>query len=187
MATATSGPETILDLLRTEHDEIRRALAAVDEATSTQRGRRFTDVRRLLVRHETTERVLVHPATATTPGGPGVAAAVSHEERATERRLARMQRMDPRSAAFRDEFGVLREEVLAHARHEERDEFPRLRDELDDHVLVNLADAARALRLVAPTRPHPRVPVDPMSQLALGPVLGVVDRVRDLAARLVRT
>jgi hypothetical protein len=37
------------------------------------------------------------------------------------------------------------------------------------------------IKKVAPTRPHPSVPNDPGKRLAVGPVAGLFDRLRDMA------
>src|SRR5918998_820308 len=55
--------------------------------------------------------------------------------------------------------------VLAHATHEERYEFTRLREANARATLVALAPAVRAAEALAPTRPHPGVESATMNTL----------------------
>jgi hypothetical protein len=73
---------------------------------------------------------------------------------------------------------LLRDAVLAHARYEERYEFPLLRRKVPAARLRTLAAAVRAAQTTAPTRPHPRAQ-SAKGNLAVGPALAVIDRVRD--------
>jgi hypothetical protein len=73
----------------------------------------------------------------------------------------------------------LRDDVLAHAEHEEREEFPKLRAICDPDKLRGMALAVRAAEAVAPTRPHPGVE-SATANLLLGPPAAIMDRARDL-------
>ncbi|MFF5232771.1 hypothetical protein [Dactylosporangium sp. NPDC000521] len=73
---------------------------------------------------------------------------------------------------------LLRDAVLEHARHEERSEFPLLREHVPAERLRTLATALKAAEAVAPARPHPGTE-SAKANLAAGPVLAVADRVRD--------
>lgn len=68
---------------------------------------------------------------------------------------------------------------MRHADHEERDEFPRLREDNDEATLRLMATAVRAAEAVAPTHPHPRAGESMAVNGAVGPIAGVVDRARD--------
>ncbi len=70
------------------------------------------------------------------------------------------------------------DDVLAHADHEEQAEFPLLRKVHDQDRLDRMAKAVLAAEAIAPTRPHPGVE-SPVANLALGPIVAVVDRARD--------
>jgi hypothetical protein len=48
--------------------------------------------------------------------------------------------------------------------------------------LVERGKRVEAINAMAPTRPHPSVPNDPLKRLAVGPVAGLFDRLRDLAS-----
>jgi hypothetical protein len=73
----------------------------------------------------------------------------------------------------------MRLDVLAHAEREELEEHPRIRATVEAASLEVLAPAFRAAEATAPTRPHPSSPTSPIGNLAVGPVVAVVDRARD--------
>jgi hypothetical protein len=47
--------------------------------------------------------------------------------------------------------------------------------------LRSLGGRVQAFKKVAPTRPHPNVPNEPLPRLAAGPAASLFDRMRDLA------
>jgi hypothetical protein len=70
-------------------------------------------------------------------------------------------------------------EVIPHAREEEEDLFPSLREAVGDDEMRSLGGKIEAAKRTAPTRPHPLVPnTAPMRTMA-APVAAVADRVRD--------
>jgi hypothetical protein len=74
--------------------------------------------------------------------------------------------------------------VLAHAAREEREEFPALR-KLSGGRRRLLGLEVRLAQAVAPTRPHPRLNSELANKVAM-PVLGPVDRCRDIVRDLAR-
>jgi hemerythrin superfamily protein len=134
---------------------------------------------RLLAVHETAEEELVHPAVRAADGGePVVDARVAEEHRAKEL-LSTMDKIGPDADGFDTLLVQLRDDVIAHAEHEEREEFPLLRTAYDDNRLRQLALAVRAAEAIAPTRPHPGLE-SPAANLLLGPPAAIMDRARDL-------
>jgi hypothetical protein len=71
------------------------------------------------------------------------------------------------------------DDVTHHAQEEEDDVFPRLRQTCSPEQLRELGDKIRATKKVAPTHPHPSAPDTPPGNKILGPMAGLVDRVRD--------
>lgn len=140
----------------------------------------------MLATHEAAEQAHVHPTAARQAvrgrrAGAGAAAARVGEESLAKRQLARLQEIGPHGRGYLAALWALRRTVLAHARREEREEFP---------ALAGLGGGRRWLlglevllaREVAPTRPHPKVNGELANKLAM-PVLGPADRARDLIRR----
>jgi hypothetical protein len=59
--------------------------------------------------------------------------------------------------------------------------FVHMREALDQDELRKLGARVEAFKKVAPTRPHPNVPNQPLARIAAGPAASLFDRMRDLA------
>lgn len=172
----------IIDLLLDDHREFRELFPQVREATGEQREELFHYLVARLASHEAAEESVVHPALRDdVPGGVAVAVAVLQEEADAEKLLHRMTKMDVGSAEFAAALDDLERDVLAHADHEERDEFPPLREHLDVTHRRKMGRAFTTLRAAGPTRPHPLTPQAPEVRAAVGPIAGIFDRARDAA------
>lgn len=169
--------EDVIDLLTRQHNEIRALFAELEQTPADTRGRLFHELVRLLSVHETAEQELVHPAIRDLGGDEVVDARVAEEHRATAL-LSTMTKVGPDAEGFDTLLEQLRDDVLAHARHEESAEFPILRESADREKLVAMARAVRAAERIAPTRPHPGVE-SPAANFLLGPPLAIMDRARD--------
>jgi hemerythrin superfamily protein len=175
----TTEQDDVITLLVQQHQEIRALFDEVETATGKDRETAFRSLVRLLSVHETAEEELVHPAVRHTEGGDAVVDARVAEEHRAKELLVTLDRIGPDAEGFDTLLVQLREDVLAHAGHEEREEFPRLRAYYDAEKLKSLAGAVRAAELIAPTRPHPGVE-SPAANFLLGPPTAVADKVRDL-------
>lgn len=172
----------IVDLLLDDHREFRELFPQLREASGTQRDELFHYLVARLASHEAAEEAVVHPALRDdVPDGEAIAVAVLEEEADAERLLHRMTKMDVDSAEFDAALDDLERDVLAHADHEEREEFPRLREHLDVTHRREMGGAFTTLRASGPTRPHPLTPQAPEIRAAVGPLAGIFDRARDAA------
>ncbi|MGC4807922.1 hemerythrin domain-containing protein [Micromonospora sp. DT233] len=178
---ATPGPELdVVDLLLEQHARIEQLFLLVIGGTGEVRRDAFDDLVKLLAVHETAEEEVVHPLARDLPGGGGDAMV---DERLAEERQAK-ETLQTLIAGGVDADGfdtgiiLLRDAVLTHARYEERYEFPLLRQHVPADRLRALATAVRAAEATAPTRPHPSAQTA-KGNLAAGPALAVIDRVRD--------
>lgn len=175
----------VIDLIQADHQEFRTLFDSIDTIPPDQREDLFRTLVAELARHEAAEEALVHRALRDdVPDGESVAEQVLEEESGAERLLADMEKMDPTSSDFLDAFIRLRDDVIGHADHEEREEHPRLREQLDEQQLRDMADKWERLKDMGPTRPHPRTPQSPEVRGAVGPIAGVFDRARDRARQM---
>lgn len=92
--------------------------------------------------------------------------------------LARLEDIDHHAPRFLAGLDTLRLAVLTHARAEERYEFPRLREDLDEAQRRALTAAVKLAEAAAPTHPRPGVE-SATRNLMTGPITAVTDRVRD--------
>lgn len=170
--------EDVITLLHRQHAQIRTLFDEVENATGDERKDAWHRLVRLLSVHETAEEEIVHPAVKRVNGGEQVVDARVAEEHRAKELLSTMDDIGPDAEGFDTLLVQLREDVLAHARHEEEAEFPLLREVHDQERLERMAKAVEAAEAIAPTRPHPGVE-GPVANLALGPVVAVVDKARD--------
>jgi hypothetical protein len=75
----------------------------------------------------------------------------------------------------------LMREIRHHIEDEESQTFPQMRSAIDAEQLRKLGGQVEAFKKVAPTRPHPNVPNEPLPRMAAGPAASLFDRMRDLA------
>lgn len=174
----------VVSLLKQQHREIRRLFDEVESTKGTERTENFRRLVRLLSVHETAEEELVHPEVRRQPGGDKVVEARLGEERRAKELLSTLDEMGPDAEGFDTLLRELREDVLAHASHEERQEFPLLRSGVDEKRLIAMADTVRAAEAIAPTHPHPGVE-SAAANVVLGPPVAIMDRVRDAIRKAV--
>jgi hemerythrin superfamily protein len=169
----------VVALLMRQHGDIRNLFDEVMASTGDDRKSAFRRLVRALAVHETAEEEVVHPyARRTIDGGEQVVEDRLREEREAKQLLSRLDGMDTNAPDFMPRLTELREEVLRHARAEERYEFAHLRHQADPSRLRGMMIAVKAAEAVAPTRPHPGVET-PAEHLTLGTLAAVIDRTRD--------
>lgn len=175
----------VVKLLHSQHGQIKRGfLAALLPGPGRQR--RFDRLRELLAVHEAAEEAHVHPV-ARKVGGEGarLIRARLDEERAAKKLLRDLERSGTHEPGYSTKLLRLATAVVRHARHEEREEFPLLRRGVTTARRRMLGTESLLTQLLAPTRPHPRVNTQ-LANKMVAPVLGPVDRGRDLARAAVR-
>src|SRR6185436_5305958 len=139
-------------------------------------------LRQLLAVHETAEEMVVHPrARRDIKDGDAIVDARLQEEHDAKEQLANLEGMDMNSQEFLDALTAFRDAVVAHAEHEENEEFTQLQRDLAPDELKELASAVQAAQAIAPTRPHPGVESAKLN-FVVGPFASMLDRARDLIA-----
>ena len=177
--------QDVIELIQRDHQQVRQLLGQIEAADPDSRGELFHELVGELARHEAAEETIVHPTLRDeVDGGRAIADQVLEEESEAESLLARMEKMDPASDEFVDAFRSLRDDVLQHAEHEERQEHPKLREALSEQRREEMGQGWLKLKKTAPTRPHPHTPQTPEVRAAVGPVAGAFDRARDAARDL---
>lgn len=179
MGTMLATGSDVVSFLKSQHDEIKELFARVREVRGEERADAFYSLRRLLAVHETAEEEIVHPvARRVLPDGAEIIEKRLQEEHEAKTALAALESVDVESAEFDEKIEALQRDVIAHAESEEREEFSRLADALDQTKLERMRKAAEIAEKVAPTRPHPGVE-SAVANIFAGPFASMVDRVRD--------
>jgi hemerythrin superfamily protein len=176
--TQDNSGEDIIALLHRQHNEIRQLFTELETAQADQRQALFRSLMRLLAVHETAEEEVVHSEVRHLQGGESVVQARLGEEHRAKQLLSTLNDIAPDAEGFDTLLVQLRNDVLAHAEHEERQEFPLLRTAHSPERLQAMAATARVAEAIAPTRPHPGVE-SAAANLLLGPPMAIMDRARD--------
>jgi hemerythrin superfamily protein len=99
--------------------------------------------------------------------------------------LWELEDLSPEDERFDAKVTVLMENVRHHVKEEEDELFPDIRDVATRTELLELADALRAAKRAAPTRPHPRGPDTPPANVVAAPVVSALDHARDVGKNVV--
>jgi uncharacterized protein DUF2188 len=166
----------VLDEVLKDHAEIKELFARVASETGLRKRDAFQDLVKKLVSHETAEQEIVHPLS----NGELVHDERLAEEKEAEVALGELVDLGTDDPRFDELLEAMRLDVQAHAEREELEEHPRIRATVEADSLEVLAPAFRAAEATAPTRPHPSSPTSPIGNLAVGPVVAVMDRARDV-------
>lgn len=170
--------EDVIALLHRQHEQIRELFSEVEVAKGDRRQDLFRKLVRQLAVHETAEEEVVHPEVQRLQEGERVVQARIGEERRAKELLSTLDELGPDAEGFDTLLIQLRDDVLAHAEHEEREEFPLLRKAHGPERLQAMAATVRVAEAIAPTRPHPGVETA-AENLLLGPPVAIMDRARD--------
>jgi hemerythrin superfamily protein len=180
-----SDTDDVLTELTKDHDEVRAIFAELrNGAGGEQREKLITEMTVELVKHSVAEEVHLYPLIRDVlPGGAEIADHEIDEHSEVERALKDLEKIDhadPDSYALVDK---VIDDVTHHAQEEENEIFPRLREICSREQLHDLGDKVRSTKQVAPTHPHPSSPDTPPANKIMGPLAGLVDRVRDAMSR----
>ena len=177
----------VIEVLEHDHREVEEMFTELESlrgaATEEAKARRKAVAEQVtieLVRHSVAEEVLVYPRVDNKVSSEEAERA-RKEHAEAEETLQRMEKLDADDPAFDDVLATLMREIREHIAEEEGQMFTHMRAVLDAEELRRLGASVEAFKKVAPTRPHPNVPNDPLSRLAAGPAASLFDRLRDLA------
>jgi hemerythrin-like domain-containing protein len=177
----------VIEVLEHDHREVEEMFseletlrgASADDAMSRRKAL-ADQVTIELVRHSVAEEVVVYPQVEDKVSTEE--AEHAREEHAeAEETLHRLEKLDADSPAFDDELATLMAEIRHHIQDEEGQMFAHMRQVIDADELRKLGARVEAFKKVAPTRPHPNVPNEPLPRMAAGPAASLFDRMRDLA------
>lgn len=149
----------------------------------TPRERRRTAMRLVALEsvHEVAEEVVVWPAVREhCRDGDQLVVEVLAQERRAKRAVNELAHLSPGTEEFMACVHTIAGLARAHLSYEENQVWPRLADAVRGADLDRMAEQWGIVRRAAPTRPHPHTPPDHRLLAAVGPLVGRVDRARDL-------
>jgi hemerythrin-like domain-containing protein len=177
----------VIEILEQDHRDVEQMFAELESlrgaATEEAKSRRKTVTEQVtieLVRHSVAEEVLVYPQVERKVSAEEAEHA-RKEHAEAEETLHRLEKLDADDPAFDDELATLMDEIRHHIEDEEGQMFVHMRQVIGADDLRTLGDRVGAFKKVAPTRPHPHVPNEPLPRMAAGPAASLFERMRDLA------
>lgn len=172
-----------ITLLKSDHRSVEKLFKSFEKAGD----RAFTEKRHLVDKmieelsvHAGIEEMLFYPVTrATVPTVEDEALESIEEHHIVKWVLSELEGLDPKDERFDAKVTVLIENVRHHVEEEESDYFTLVRAELGRKALSDLGDAMVEAKLTVPTHPHPRAPMTPPENVAVGSAAAIVDRIGD--------
>ena len=177
----------VIEVLEHDHREVEEMFAELEslrgastDNDKTRRKELTEQVTIELVRHSVAEEVLVYPQVDDKVSAEEAERA-RKEHAEAEETLHRLEKLDADDPGFDDALATLMREIREHIAEEEGQMFAHMRQVIDQDELRTLGARVEAFKKVAPTRPHPSVPNEPLPRIAAGPAASLFDRMRDLA------
>jgi hemerythrin superfamily protein len=168
-----------IEILLAQHNQIKQLFTLVESSEGDARQQEFDHLRAMLAVHETAEEEVVRPVTRSdVPNGKAVAEARMSEENQAKEVLAKLEELGTGSSEFMPKFLEFKKSVLAHAEHEEHEEFPAIRASKSPDELMKMGKRIKMAEKMAPTHPHPSAKSTTANYL-VGPFAAMLDKVRD--------
>jgi hypothetical protein len=137
----------VVDILMAQHAQVKELMERTSAAEGPDKQALFAELMELLKTHEKGEQRVVHPVTrSSVQGGVQTANARLGEEQHADELIAEVRDLSMNNAEFDTWFEELRRAVLAHAEHEEHEEFPKLRRDLAPERLRTMAQELVAVQ-----------------------------------------
>ncbi|MGV9304223.1 hemerythrin domain-containing protein [Nonomuraea sp. NPDC004354] len=181
MSTPTDND--VIAVLTHDHREVERMFTELEQLGTADVDRRQTLTEKViieLVRHSVAEEAYLYPAVRDLlPDGDQLADRELAEHAQAEETMKQLERTDADEAGHAELLARLMAEIRDHVAEEEGELFPRLRSAADTEQLAELGRKVEAIKKMAPTRPHPSAPDTPPGNKIMGPLTGLIDRMRD--------
>jgi hemerythrin-like domain-containing protein len=181
----TETQRDVVDLLSADHREFDRIFTELeqlrgrtDSASVTRKRDLVDEVTIGLVKHSVAEETQVYPRVEKQVDKEEAEHA-KEEHAEAEETMKRLERLDADDPAFDDAVAELIREIRHHVQEEESRMFTELRATFSREDLIEMARKVESVKKLAPTRPHPLTPNEPGVRMAVGPVVSLLDHLRD--------
>ena len=177
-----SPDDDVIAELIIDHREVDEMLTQLQgEMSAEERQDTMEHVIAELVRHAVAEESYLYPAIEDrVPNGKAIADKERADHHEVEQLLKQLEGEDPHAPESLPRITRVADLLRAHIADEEGNLFPALRQVYSEQELKNLGDKVRTAKKAAPTRPHPSAPRGEIARKTMGPMVGLVDRTRDL-------
>jgi hemerythrin superfamily protein len=179
----------VIEVLTHDHREVEQMFTELEslrgstgDGASKRRKDLVDQVTIELVRHSVAEEAEVYPRVKEKVS-EAEAEHAKQEHAEAEETMKRLERLQPDDPSFDAELATLMREIREHVAEEEGEMFPHMRSVFTQDELVEMGAKVEAVKKIAPTRPHPSAPDEPPGDKLLGPVTGLLDRMRDAVSK----
>ncbi|WP_280494578.1 hemerythrin domain-containing protein [Nocardia asiatica] len=181
------GPRSVLSLQRRDHQVLDALLVRIGDSAGDARREALTALCRLVFPHAFAEEAVLWPLVRRVlPDGEELTLRVEQEHQEINQLFTELESLEDDSLDHRRLFGRIEALLRQDVRDEEDVLLPKLQEALDAQTLRRLGWAWLAVRVTAPTRPHPtvarRLPGNALAAVPLAPL----DRSRDRLDRAAR-
>lgn len=145
----TNAGNTLIGILLSQHESIKQQFALVRSADGEQKKQLFDELCTYLIAHETGEQTVLRPLSKSA-AGVEVAEARNHEEAVASATIEQLKAMDAGSEEFETALEELENAVVAHADHEELEEFPRVAAAYSEEELLEQGTRLRSVEESTP-------------------------------------
>jgi hemerythrin superfamily protein len=178
--TTNTDQQDVVEILTSDHHEVLEMVAQIPAADAGTRRDLADTVIAELMRHSVAEEMYVYPAMRKRlPDGDSQVQHDIEEHQQLEETMKELEAVDADDPKFLETLGRLEAVLRDHVSDEENEQFPQLRAQIPHDELVELGAKVSAAKKAAPTRPHPSAPHSELFHKAVGPGVGLVDRLRD--------
>ncbi len=173
--------QDVVDVLTTDHKEALELVGQVWASSEPDRRRDLLDtVISEVVRHAVAEEMYVYPAMREhLPDGDDAVEHDIEEHKELEQTMKQLEGLAAADPQFDAQLRRFEEQLRHHVEDEESEQFPQLRARIPRGQLIEIAEKVETAKKLAPTRPHPSAPNNPLFHKVVGPGVGLVDRLRD--------
>lgn len=138
------------------------------------------ELTRELAQHANLEEQYLYPLVRDAlPDGEDLVREHLQDHQEVEEMLAKLEDLEPADERFHQAAMVVVKDTREHIRQEEVELLPRVQAVVPRGRLLELGETVEKARGVVPTRPHPGAPSTPPANKLVGPVAGLIDRIRD--------
>lgn len=181
MTQSTGAQQDVTEVLTADHKAMLELLGQIWRAADAKQRRDIADtVIAEVMRHSVAEEMFVYPAIGEhLPNGAEEVRNDKRQHAEIVHLMKEMEGTDASSPAFLEQVRSLEEQLRHHAHQEESQQFPMLQTHLPQEYLTDMGRWVEQAKNSAPTRPHPKAPHSELFHKAVGPGVGMVDRLRD--------
>jgi hypothetical protein len=175
---------SIIDIIKQDHRDALQQYEIYKSAMNKEDKKHAASMAiKLISVHSICEEQVLYPAfRKKIPNGDSIADQCLQEHQELKNDLYDLDKMTLEDAEFETKFHRVAQEVTTHGlQHEETEFLPMFSKYCTQDELVEFGKHFLAQRAMAPTRPHPMAPTNPILQKVVGTAALPIDKMKDVS------